>query len=95
MYGQVKEDVHEIIMILCGSDRHPEFKTRGDKEFWARGSHVETIGNIEEKTLKRKIEIRFTLTDNYSIIELLLHYTRRNIVYEYFRMVSYSFRGNF
>ncbi len=34
-------------------DRHPEFKARGDKEFWARGYYVETIGNIDEKTVKR------------------------------------------
>ena len=99
MYGQVKKDVHEIIMTLCGYknvkitagavcidhvhlcielppkysvssfmgylkgksalmifDRYPEFKTRGDKEFWARGYYVETIGNIDEKTVKRYIE---------------------------------------
>lgn len=37
-------------------DRHPEFKARGDKEFWARGYYVETIGNIDEKTVKRYIE---------------------------------------
>jgi putative transposase len=37
-------------------DRHPEFKTRGDKEFWARGYYVETIGNIDESTVKRYIE---------------------------------------
>ena len=34
-------------------DRHPEFKTRGDKEFWARGYYVETIGNIDEATVKK------------------------------------------
>lgn len=37
-------------------DRHPEFKVRGDKEFWARGYYVETIGNIDEKTVKKYIE---------------------------------------
>ena len=37
-------------------DRHPEFKTRGDKEFWARGYYVETIGNIDEATVKKYIE---------------------------------------
>ncbi len=37
-------------------DRHPEFKARGDKEFWARGYYVETIGNINEATVKRYIE---------------------------------------
>ena len=37
-------------------DRHPEFRARGDKEFWARGYYVETIGNIDEATVKRYIE---------------------------------------
>jgi len=37
-------------------DKHQEFKTRGDKEFWARGYYVETIGNIDEATVKRYIE---------------------------------------
>ena len=37
-------------------DRHPEFKTRGDKEFWARGYYVETIGNIDEAIVKKYIE---------------------------------------
>ena len=99
MYGKVKQDVHDIITMLCGYknvkitagavcidhvhlcielppkysvssfmgylkgksalmifDRHPEFRTRGDKEFWARGYYVETVGNIDEKTVKRYIE---------------------------------------
>lgn len=37
-------------------DRHLEFKERGDKEFWARGYYVETIGNIDEETVRRYIE---------------------------------------
>ena len=37
-------------------DRHPEFKTRGDKEFWERGYYVETIGNIDEATVKKYIQ---------------------------------------
>ena len=37
-------------------DRHQEMKTRGDKEFWARGYFVETIGNIDEATVKKYIE---------------------------------------
>ena len=36
-------------------DRHPEFKQKGDKEFWARGYYVETIGNIDEETVKKYI----------------------------------------
>ena len=37
-------------------DRHQEMKIRGDKEFWARGYYVETIGNIDEATVKKYIE---------------------------------------
>lgn len=37
-------------------DRHPKFKAREDNEFWARGYYVETIGNIDEATVKRYIE---------------------------------------
>ena len=36
-------------------DRHPEFKARGDKEFWARGYYVETIGNVTEATIKKYV----------------------------------------
>ena len=99
MYGKVKQNVHEILTMLCNYkkvkitagavcldhvhmciemppkysissfmgylkgksalmlfDRHPEFKARGDKEFWARGYYVETIGNIDEATVKKYIE---------------------------------------
>ena len=99
MYGKVKQDVHEILTMLCNYkkvkittgavcldhvhmciemppkysissfmgylkgksalmlfDRNPEFKARGDKEFWARGYYVETIGNIDEATVKKYIE---------------------------------------
>ena len=37
-------------------DRNPEFKAGGDEEFWAGGYYVETIGNIDEITVKRYIE---------------------------------------
>lgn len=37
-------------------DRHSEFKTRGDKEFWARGYYAGTIGSIDEATVKTYIE---------------------------------------
>ena len=49
--GHLKEK--SALMIF---DRHPEFKTRGDKEFWARGYYVETIGDIDESTVKGYIE---------------------------------------
>ena len=98
MWGKVRDDVREIIKILCAYkkvkitagavmpdhvhlcvelapkysvssfmgylkgksalmvfDKHPEFKARGDKEFWARGYYVETVGNIDEETVKNYI----------------------------------------
>lgn len=47
-------------------DKHPEFKQRGDKEFWARGYYVETIGNIDEATVKKYIEDQYkeSMRDN-------------------------------
>ena len=36
-------------------DKHPEFKARGDKVFCARGYYVETVGNIDEETVKNYI----------------------------------------
>jgi len=95
MYGEVKEDVREIIKKLCeykgvtileGSvcvdhvhvcvkippkisvsefmgylkgksalmifDRHPEFKTKGNRHFWAKGYYVDTVGRNEEEIKK-------------------------------------------
>jgi len=37
-------------------DRHPEQQSKWNKAFWARGYYVETIGNIDEATVKRYIE---------------------------------------
>lgn len=36
-------------------DMHPEFSTWKDKHFWARGYYVETIGNVNEDTIKNYI----------------------------------------
>ena len=36
-------------------DKHPEFKQRGDKEFWARGYYVSTVGNVNEETIQNYI----------------------------------------
>ena len=102
MYGEVKEDIREIIKKLCeykgvkiveGSvcidhihicvkippkisvsefmgylkgksalmifDRHPEFKGKGNRHFWAVGYYVDTVGRNEEeirKYIKNQIE---------------------------------------
>ena len=36
-------------------DRHPEFRDRYGRHFWARGYYVETIGNVNEEVIKRYI----------------------------------------
>ena len=37
-------------------DRFPQYRTRGKRNFWARGYYVATIGNVNEDTIKRYIE---------------------------------------
>ena len=36
-------------------DRHPEYRDRYGRHFWARGYYIETIGNVNEETIKRYI----------------------------------------
>ena len=36
-------------------DRHSEYRDRYGRHFWARGYYVETIGNVNEETIKRYI----------------------------------------
>ena len=36
-------------------NRHPEFKDRNGRHFWARGYYVETIGNVNEEVIRRYI----------------------------------------
>lgn len=93
MYGEVKEDIRDIIRTLCrykkveiieGAvkldhvhlclsippklaisefmgylkgksalmiyDRHPELGNKFERDFWARGYYVSTIGNVDEAT---------------------------------------------
>lgn len=38
-------------------DIHPEFKQKGkDRHFWARGYYCETVGNVNEETIKNYIK---------------------------------------
>lgn len=37
-------------------DRHPELGDKWDRSFWARGYYVSTIGNVDEKTIKKYIK---------------------------------------
>ncbi len=36
-------------------DRHPNYRDRHGRHFWARGYYVETIGNVNEETIKKYI----------------------------------------
>jgi len=36
-------------------DRHPEYRERYNRHFWARGYYCETVGNVNEETIKKYI----------------------------------------
>ena len=36
-------------------DRHPEKREKYNRHFWARGYYCETVGNVNEETIKRYI----------------------------------------
>ena len=36
-------------------DRHPEYREKYNRHFWARGYYVETVGNVNEETIKKYI----------------------------------------
>ena len=40
-------------------DRHPEYRDRYNRHFWARGYYCETIGNVNEATIKKYIEEQY------------------------------------
>lgn len=37
-------------------DRHPEYRDKCEKHFWARGYNAETIGQVDEDTIMKYIE---------------------------------------
>jgi len=37
-------------------DRHPQHKTQGRRNFWARGYYVSTVGNVNESTISEHIK---------------------------------------
>ena len=59
-----KYSVSEVMSYLKGKstmmlfDRHPEYRTRGDKHFWARGYFVATVGNVNEETIREYIRMQ-------------------------------------
>ncbi len=56
-----KLSVSEFVGYLKGKsalmihDKHPEMTNKWNREFWARGYYVTTIGNINEETIKKYI----------------------------------------
>lgn len=40
-------------------DRHPEYRERNNRHFWARGYYCETVGNVNEATIKQYIEEQY------------------------------------
>ena len=36
-------------------DKHPELGNKFEREFWARGYYVSTIGNVDEETIRKYI----------------------------------------
>lgn len=60
-----KESVSKTIGRIKGKsalmifDRHPEYRERYDRHFWARGYYCETVGNVNEATIKKYIEDQY------------------------------------
>ena len=56
-----KISVSEFVGYLKGKsalmihDKHPEMTNKWNRQFWARGYYVTTIGNVNEETVKRYI----------------------------------------
>jgi putative transposase len=40
-------------------DRHPEYREKGNRHFWARGYYYETVGNVNEETIKKYIQEQY------------------------------------
>ncbi len=63
MYVKIppKLSISEFVGYLKGKsalmihDRHPEMTNKWNREFWARGYYVTTIGNVNEETIKKYI----------------------------------------
>ena len=56
-----KENVSKVVGRIKGKsslilfDRHPEYRERYNRHFWARGYYCETIGNVDEATITKYI----------------------------------------
>ena len=64
MYASIppKMSISKVMARLKGKsalmlfDRHPEYRDRFGRHFWARGYYVETVGNVNEDVIKKYIE---------------------------------------
>ena len=60
-----KESVAKVVGRIKGKsslilfDRHPEYRDRNNRHFWARGYYCETIGNVNEATIKKYIDEQY------------------------------------
>ena len=60
-----KESVAKVVARIKGKsslilfDRHPEYRDRNNRHFWARGYYCETIGNVNEATIKKYIDEQY------------------------------------
>ena len=52
--GRIKEK--SALMIF---DRYPEYRDRNNRHFWARGYCCETVGNVNEETIKQYIQEQY------------------------------------
>ena len=66
-----KESVAKVVARIKGKsslilfDRHPEYRDRNNRHFWARGYYCETIGNVNEATIKKYIDENKLLLSGY------------------------------
>lgn len=57
-----KDSVAKVVGRIKGKsslilfDRHPEYRDRNNRHCWARGYYCETIGNVNEATIKKYID---------------------------------------
>ena len=40
-------------------DRHPEYRDRNNRHFWARGYYCETVGNVNGATITKHINEQY------------------------------------
>ena len=56
-----KESVAKMVGRIKGKsalmlfDKYPQYRERYDRHFWARGYYCETVGNVNEETIKKYI----------------------------------------